>query len=209
MKNPNTIQIVGPLEQAISISNKKNAVYIGCLIKGTCAHLLYLFSCLPGKLWESVCVGRGTLRKSDWHFKVIKFVSSGARNYNIHFCSLQKSYSFVAQFILLWWLCKFAFVFNCCSRFGTNYFCNSLAGSECASTVIIHSLGFISRNLCRNTVSVHSSKSKFKCLRPILHFYSEIINYKCCSRYGMYKVCITSDKNSNIKIKYKRIYQKN
>ena len=39
--------------------------------------------------------------------------------------------------------------YNCCSRYGTNCFCNLLARAgcaQCASFAIIHSLGFIGRN---------------------------------------------------------------
>ena len=70
--------------------------------------------------------------------------------------------------------------YNCCSRYGTNYFCNLLARAGCAqctSFVIIHSysLGFIGRKLCRNAVSIDSQDSKPKCLRHISCWYSETI----------------------------------
>ena len=79
-----------------------------------------------------------------------------------------------------------------CSRYETKYFCNLLAQAgwaQCMTFTIIHLLEFIGRKLCRNAVSIHSSDSKPKCLRQISYWYSEIIKYNCCSRYGTNYFC--------------------
>ena len=97
--------------------------------------------------------------------------SSRALQLFIHWGSVQKT---LQKCVLI---CKFESLspishwcteidkYNCSSSYGTNYFCNFLARAGCAqfaSFAIIHSLGFIGGKLCRNAVSIDSSKFKSK-----------------------------------------------
>ena len=79
--------------------------------------------------------------------------------------------------------------YNCCSSYGTNYFCNLLAPRAGEVCTVHEFCNYSFIGVQQKTMQKCVSICKFESLSQISRWYSEIIKSNYCSRYGTNYFC--------------------